>query len=95
MPNNLTRSQKDPGSSRRVAFGQVFCSCRPAVGQSLSSIMVKRRGMASELSLRGRVDRFGIPSRTNRPTPVRAPSINYLAQVLSAFKAVSADAFVE
>ena len=32
--------------------------------------------------------------RTNRPAPVLATSIHYL-QVLSAFKAVSADAFVE
>ena len=38
---------------------------------------------------------FRNPSRTNRPAPVLAPSIDYLAQVLSAFKAVSADAIVE
>lgn len=63
--------------------------------QRLSPIMVTRRGMVSESSLRGRVDRFGISSRTNRPAPMLASSISYLAQVLSAFKAVSADALVE
>ena len=43
----------------------------------------------------GRVSSFGTLGRTNRPVPELAPSLNYLAQVLSAFKAVSADAFVE
>jgi len=37
---------------------------------------------------------FRYCKRTNRPVPELAPSLNYLAQVLSAFKAVSADAFV-
>ena len=34
------------------------------------------------------------PSRTDRPAPEFAPSLHYLVQVLSAVKAVSADACV-
>ena len=65
------------------------------IGQRLSPIMVTRRGDGFGVVVAGAGRSFRIPSRTNRPAPVLAPSINYLAQVLSAFKAVSADAFVE
>jgi hypothetical protein len=41
----------------------------------------------------GRVGSFGGVGKLEI-RPVLAPSLNYLAQVLSAFKAVSADAFV-
>jgi hypothetical protein len=44
---------------------------------------------------RGTGQLFRCCKRTNRPVPELARSSNYLAQVLSAFKAVSADAFVE
>src|SRR5665811_311392 len=72
-------------------------ACRPGGCQeSPAKIMNILKGRTStwQPAAAGRVSRFGIRRRIDRPVPVLAPLVHYLAQALSAFKAVSADACV-